>query len=394
VKTPRERIIAVANARVPGYRAHSIQSVQNAAALNRCGAEIELVVPQRSGTRRRTPTSAELERFYGVRQPPPVRRIWSLDLIDRLPPPMQRPAFLIQAATFARGVGRYLETARWSWLYLRDPHTLYLLTRSRPGWLEHTTYEAHGLPRSLANRRRLAPLVRDLGRVIVLNAHLEEEYRRLGVESHRLTVEPAAAVGDGSTVPDQARAREHLELPGDRPLVCYAGSLTAAKGVDTLIRAVQLLDERWIVLLIGGDRRQQHWARLRVGSDSRIHLVGRVDPGKVKCYLAAADVLVLPNSATDVAASRWTSPMKLFESASVGRPIVLSDVPALRMAAASLPSESQVYWCSPDDPASLAESIRGAARTTSPSSAAAAVDDGWRVRAERILSSLPPGRAT
>jgi glycosyltransferase involved in cell wall biosynthesis len=61
----------------------------------------------------------------------------------------------------------------------------------------------------------------------------------------------------------------------------------------------------------------------------RVTFAGQVEPPRVAALLRQADVLVLPNTPGRVSAA-YTSPLKLFEYMASGRPIVASDLPALR----------------------------------------------------------------
>ncbi len=392
------RLLYVANACIPGHRAHSIQVVRSCDAFDRAGADLELWIPRRLGTGRSAPTPAELERFYGLRPAFTVRRLPSLDLIGALPLAAQGPAFLLQSATFAAAVSRRLQSTTWDRLYLRDPHTLYLLGRLRPELAPRVAYEAHTLPRHNDRRRRLARALAEVSAVIAVNRHLGEEYAALGVPPERLTVVPAAAVGNAA-IPDPA-ARRELSLDADAQVVGYAGTLSPAKGVETLIDATRQLPEGWQLLLIGGDRRQRAWARERAAVDPKVRFAGQVVPREVTRYLAAADVLAAPNSARDPAAAHWASPMKLFEYHQAGRPIVLSDVPALRMAAGELPPDRRLTWVPADDPSALANGILEAWETRERGNGLRPAGVcGWQRRAERILESLRaigacPDRAT
>jgi glycosyltransferase involved in cell wall biosynthesis len=69
--------------------------------------------------------------------------------------------------------------------------------------------------------------------------------------------------------------------------------------------------------------------------------------------LADMDVLVLPNTATHISA-RYTSPLKLFEYMAAGRPIVASDLPALREV---LTDGENALLVEPGNAAQLADAI-------------------------------------
>ena len=70
-------------------------------------------------------------------------------------------------------------------------------------------------------------------------------------------------------------------------------------------------------------------------------------------YLAAADVLVLPNSGKFKISRSHTSPLKLFEYMASNRPIIASDLPSLR----EILDETTATFFSADDPEDLAKRI-------------------------------------
>ena len=283
-----------------------------------------------------------------------------------------------------------MRTERFDRLFIRDPHTLFFLARLRSDLRPKIAFEAHSLPRSHRSRRRLAAALVGIGSVIALNPHLAGEYAALGVPPERIAVIAAAATG-GEPLPARAAARRRRGLGDDDRVVCYTGTLTSEKGAGTLIDAARSLGDKWHVVLAGGDRRQLAWARARADGCNRVHLPGRVLPREVPDFLAAADVLVVPNSACDPATALWASPMKLFEYYGAKRPIVLTDVPALRVAIDELaPSDRRSVWVSPDDADALA---RGIVEAFQVRSAVGAIPEGggeddWLRRAERLLEVL------
>jgi len=126
---------------------------------------------------------------------------------------------------------------------------------------------------------------------------------------------------------------------------------------------------------------------------ANLHFQGFVNNAELGAWLAAADILVLPASASDPDAAH-TSPLKLFEYMASARPIVASAVPAL---AAVLNDEADALLVPPDDAPALAAAVRRiqddaalAARLATGARARAA-DFTWDKRVEAILRRFAPG---
>jgi len=117
-----------------------------------------------------------------------------------------------------------------------------------------------------------------------------------------------------------------------------------------------------------------------------VQFTGMVEPGAVAGYLATAHVLVLPNTATRIS-ERYTSPLKLFEYLAAGRPIVASDLPALREV---VTADVDAVLVPPGDPRALAEGIARVLRDPelaerlSAQAWSRAAAFSWTARAERI----------
>ncbi|NEP84653.1 MAG: glycosyltransferase family 4 protein, partial [Okeania sp. SIO3B3] len=113
---------------------------------------------------------------------------------------------------------------------------------------------------------------------------------------------------------------------------------------------------------------------------------GHVDHVRVPEYLWEADVLLLPPSRNHPSA-RWTSPVKLGEYMAAQRPMVLSDIPALRYWV----KEDQGFFFKADDPISLAAAIedclsrRDARDEMIQSASLRAKEWSFASRAQRIL---------
>lgn len=141
------------------------------------------------------------------------------------------------------------------------------------------------------------------------------------------------AYDDTLFVPHERHAcRAALHLPTDAAIIAYAGMSFAHRWLDGLLDAAahMLAQHPHLLLLLVGGRPaeraalQQHAAAL--GISRHVVLVEPRPQADVVRYLAAADVLVIPDTLTDTTAS----PLKLFEYLAMGQPLVLPDIPALR----------------------------------------------------------------
>ncbi len=130
---------------------------------------------------------------------------------------------------------------------------------------------------------------------------------------------------------DRAAARQQLGLPGSAPLIVYAGMTFSYRGLERLIAAFAGLRQRHPaaqLIFVGG--RPAEIERFRAEADQHalgtsVQFVGPQPQSATPAYLHAADVLVIPDTVTDVTAS----PLKLFEYLAVARAVVLPDIPAL-----------------------------------------------------------------
>jgi glycosyltransferase involved in cell wall biosynthesis len=147
----------------------------------------------------------------------------------------------------------------------------------------------------LAIDRRLA---RWTDRVVGNSRAVVEFYRRAGIPADRLACIPSG-IGDEEPPPvDPAEVRAGLGLPADAPLALFAGRLAAQKGVDDLLKALDLLqhvrpDLRTLIVGDGPLRARLEEAARAFRLDDAVRFLGHRDD--VPRLLAAADLLVLPS---------------------------------------------------------------------------------------------------
>jgi glycosyltransferase involved in cell wall biosynthesis len=189
---------------------------------------------------------------------------------------------------------------------------------------------------------------------------------------------------------DRDAARILLGIPIDAFVVAYTGLTFAYHGVDLLVDAFTLLIERLPnahLVIVGGRASERDGIAGRVrelGITDGVTLLAPRPVSEIPAYLAAADVLVIPDTVTKASAS----PLKLFEYAAMARPIVAADLPALREI---LPGNAARYV-----PAARADTLAGGLQWVAEHSADAEEMAGrardavsshtYRARAAAILS--------
>ncbi len=204
-------------------------------------------------------------------------------------------------------------------------------------------YEAHDLESwnpSRAKERWAQPLLNLLDRVALRRsaavASLTEDFRRLLDRIGWRSPADVAVIPDAFdqfmyAPGDRAAARQQLGLPATAPVIVYAGMTFSYRGLERLVDAFAALQADHpgaLLLFVGG--RPAEIARFQaqaeaLGLGAAVRFVGPQPQSATPAYLHAADVLVIPDTVTDVTAS----PLKLFEYLAVERAVVLPNIPAL-----------------------------------------------------------------
>ena len=352
------RLLYLADTRFPLERANGIQTMETCHALARRGHRVRLIV--RGIGAERDPFA-----FYDL---PPTDAL----RIERIAMP-SGPAVL-QRAAYLAGALAHVRRASADVVLTRDLGVASALVRFKGRRQPPVVYESHGfapivsaaLPAMLSGApvpspRKLARLARRERRVWLGAAGYVTITRALADElAGRFGARTAVAV-----VPDGARPQARAgpgSPPSGPPLAGYAGHLYPWKGVDTLLEALARAPSFGAVI-VGGHPAEPDLARVqalagRLGVAARVRFTGHVAPAAVADALSEATVLVLPNRGGEVSA-RYTSPLKLFEYLTLGKPIVASDLPAIREV---LHHGRDAWLVAPDDPVAMAEGLETLAR--------------------------------
>ncbi|KGM13824.1 glycosyltransferase family 4 protein [Cellulomonas bogoriensis] len=171
--------------------------------------------------------------------------------------------------------------------------------------------------------------------VVTLSETLAADLVGRGVPTDRITVVPNGvdeALLTAERV-EPADAREHLGLPRDGFWVGTVSSLVDYEGLETLLQAVAALRRRDVdvrVCLAGDGVSRPSLVGLAHSLELGEHAVfpGRVDRHRARDWHKALDVFAVPRH--DVRVCRMVTPLKPVEAMALERPVVVSDLPALR----------------------------------------------------------------
>jgi glycosyltransferase involved in cell wall biosynthesis len=366
------KISYIANVRLPTEKAHGLQIMKTCEAFAALGHTVTLSVPKRSNALREDPFT-----YYGVRRNFEIRYLWCLDTVHLGP-----IGFLLQYASFSFAAARAKLWQGADLVYGRDELTLACIVRSSRA---PVVWESHVGSWNVVARH----LVQRVVRIVTISKGLKDFYEQKGIAAQKIVVAPDGVdLAEFDHPEERSAARKRLGLPIDATIAMYIGRLDGYKGVDTLCDAASLVSDGTIVAIIGGDEPGQVERMSR--NYPNVRFLGYRPYRELADNQAAADVLVIPNSAKSEVSSRFTSPLKLFTALVSRRPIVVSDLPSMR----EVLDEGSAFFFKPDDPRSLAEAImeaisdpeRAAARVRAAGEKARAFS--WEARARSILAGV------
>lgn len=311
--------------------------------------DLELVYPTRSNT-----IKDNFFDYYGLKRNFKVSKVWAPDFY--LPRWLDVLAFGFKNLISALILARAVLIRNPDLVYSRDELPLYILSFFR----KNLVFEPH----KIQNHR--AFLYRRLNKknvkAVAITQAIKDDLIKLGFGSENVLVAPDGVDEqvinrEEANPSDPKSARTILKLPLEPKLVVYTGSLYQWKGVYTLADTAKLIPDALFVI-VGGDQQgdEAEFKRYLTTHDvGNVKVTGYMQSEEtVRNYLAAADVLVLSNTAQDKVSQKYTSPLKLFAYMAARRPIVASDLPSLR----EVLNESNSILVLPDNSTALAEGIK------------------------------------
>lgn len=223
--------------------------------------------------------------------------------------------------------------------------------------------------------------------IVVLTSFLEEDIRR-----HYNVDTPCIISPDGV---DSVAANEALMTVAQSPSIpvsiLYLGSLHPWKGIPTAISAMRHVTGARLTIAGGNAEQITTLSALaeQEGVTAKIDFLGYVNPLQRFHEIARHDICILPLTKTSIA-SRYTSPLKLFEYMAMGKAIVIADLPSIR----EVVDESSVFFAESENSEDLGRVLqrvvddRNEAQKRANAALALAKTLTWDNRAQQISSII------
>src|SRR3990167_4333440 len=317
------KLIYITNSRIPTTKAQGFQIIKMCEAFTREGVDIELWIPRRINPIKDSPFD-----YYNIKESFVIKKIPNIDLIPlyKIIGPL---ANFIESISFAVFNVWQLRKSNFDAIYSRDQFTLWLLSFLNYKFI----YEMHKMPQHSGLYLRIW---RKAHKIITITAILKNAIVKEGAEVSKILVahdgvdlEMFNAINKSAE-----ELKTELNLPTEQFLIGYVGkfkTLEQEKGLKTMIEALSLLNKETKMAFVGGDAAEvKEYKSLaqRFNVLQQCVFIGYQPYKRMAEYMKAMDAVVLPSP--DKPLAHYSSPLKLFEYMASGRPVIASDLPAIR----------------------------------------------------------------
>ncbi len=334
------KIAYLASPILPSRAAHSVHIMKMCEAFSCLGHEVHLIGAMRSKVE-----NQDVWDFYDVDR--------SFEIIY-LPKPY--PDVECFPETYLKGTGNMINSAMAvkealkidpDIAYSRNETTAYLACLAGLS----TIYESHvPVPfeqfGTIRDKIFRSMLKKDEFKLLVVISESIEEYYK---DNYDLERECILLARDAAEVPKSNSSP--IMFDNDKELqVGYIGNLYQGRGKDVIASMARECDFAHFHIVGGDEKSVEDWKKAMDGSNVTFH--GFIHPSGLDDFRVSFDVCLAPYK-RDLKVdggqntARWMSPLKIFEYMGAGKPIIASDLPAIREI---LEDEETALLCDPEKP--------------------------------------------
>ncbi len=378
------KLIYITNNRIPTEKAHGFQVMKMCEAFSKQGVKVELFIPRRLNSIKDSPFY-----YYGIHEIFDIKKVPVIDLIP-LSKFLGPVANFVESLTFAIcAIGKLPKDGNYT-VYSRDQFILWFLSFTNKKFV----YEVHSFP---GNPKFYKRIWRKAYKIITITHGIKNLIVKRDIPEDKITVaSDAVDLEVFDTVnSNKDELRDELNLPKDNFIVGYIGkfkTLEMEKGIAVMLEALPMVDKDVKMIFVGGEKLEINSYKAlanRFNVYSQALFFEYQPHTKAIKYMKAADTLIIPFPNKPHYAF-YASPLKLFEYMASGRPVIASDLPALR----EVLNDKNALFFKPDDAADLARSIKMLKSSQmlgyhlSQQALADVKEYTWDKRAQRILEFI------
>ena len=385
------KISYFANIRLPTEKAHGRQIMKMAESLAQAGDELELIIPSRQNPNFQNTNPF---RYYQIKETFKIKKINCFDPVFLFGFPAGlyikfQTIFFILSLTVYLLINRSRQD---TFFYTRDEALLPLLSI----FSKKIVWEAHALPKKI---KFLKPFLKRAAKFIVLTQSIKKNLISLGLAEEKILVSPDAVDLEifGISL-DKSQAREQWQLPQDKIILGYTGTIKTKgmdKGLIDIFQALKILSQKrndLIFIALGGlESEISEYQKLaeNFGVADFVKLLSPVEQNKLAAFQQACDILLMPFPKT-THFSFYMSPLKMFEYLSSGRPIIATNLPSIK----EILDNTNAILIKPGDFQDLAEKIElllnnpSLANDLAQKAKTISLNYSWQKRGEKIYQFL------
>lgn len=166
-------------------------------------------------------------------------------------------------------------------------------------------------------------------KILAITNQVADELRERGVDGAKISVVPNAVDTDRFVpIPKDTGYAKKIKIDPDLPTIGFAGSIVGYEGLDTLLDASKVLDDRGVrhqVVIAGsGSAEAELKKQATDGAVRNVHFVGRLPQNEMPRLLSVFDIVACPRKRFEI--TELVSPLKPLEAFASGCATVLSNV--------------------------------------------------------------------
>jgi glycosyltransferase involved in cell wall biosynthesis len=172
--------------------------------------------------------------------------------------------------------------------------------------------------------------------IVTIHNKIKDRLMRMGFPENKIIVLEDAVQHYfiEQKLPNIEQLKISLNLPPNKKIITYVGSLKKGKGIVKIIKLSRALLYRDDIIfhLVGGSQKEIGVIKKKHNPSSNVFFSGFINGSEIPKYLACSDLLLLLydiNEKNPVMDLETTSPIKLFEYMSSGKPILATRLPTI-----------------------------------------------------------------